>query len=82
MLDSETARDLIKPHMAVLCADDHELSTVDHVEGRSAIALAKDDSGQHHYIPLDWVSSVDDRVHLDRHCDEILRDWSTTPLRG
>ena len=32
----------------------------------AAIKLAKDDDGQHHYIPLDWVTSVDDKVHVDR----------------
>jgi hypothetical protein len=79
MLDSETARDLIKPHMAVVCSDDDEFATVDQIEGHGAIKLAKDDSGQHHYIPLDWVTSVDDKVHIDRPGTQAMREWTTTP---
>jgi hypothetical protein len=78
MLDSETAKELIHPHMEVVGSDGEELATVDHVEGFQAIVLAKDDTGQHHYIPLDWVQSVDDRVHLDRPCAAATRDWTTT----
>jgi len=44
-----------------------------------AIKLAKDKSGQHHYIPLSWVSSVDDKIHIDRPGDQAMREWSTTP---
>ena len=41
MLDSETARDLIKPHMPVLSSEDSEVGSVDHVEGRNLIKLTK-----------------------------------------
>jgi hypothetical protein len=81
MLDSETARDLIKPHMPVVGSENRQLGTVDHVEGHSSIKLTKDDSGQHHYIPLSWVTSVDDRVHVDRPTQQAKREWSTTPLK-
>lgn len=76
-MDSDTARELIRPHMQVVAADGDELATVDHIEGHSSIKLAKDDTGEHHYIPLEWVASVDDRVHLDRTCDEVERTWTT-----
>jgi hypothetical protein len=33
----------------------------------------------HHYIPLTWVASVDDKVHVDRPADQAMREWSTTP---
>ena len=79
MLDSETARDLIRPHMPVVSSDADQLATVDHVEGRGSIKLAKDNSGQHHYIPLEWVTSVDDKVHIDRTRAEAIREWTTTP---
>jgi hypothetical protein len=81
MLDSETARSLIKPHMPVVCLGDAELGSVDHVEGKDAIQLAKDERGEHHYIPLDWVRSVDDRVHLDRSRARAMREWSTRATR-
>jgi len=81
MLDSDTAKQLIKPHMAVVSSELDELATVDHVEGRNSIKLTKDDDGQHHYIPLSWVTSVDDKVHIDRPGAQARREWSTTPLR-
>lgn len=81
MLDTETARDLIRPQMPVVGSDDDELATVDHIEGHAYIKLTKDDSGQHHYIPVEWVTSVDDRVHLDRPTAQAIREWSTTPPR-
>jgi hypothetical protein len=79
MLDSETAKSLIKPRMPVVCSNDGQFAVVDHVEGLDLIKLAKDDRGQHHYIPLTWVTSVDDKVHVDRPGDQAMREWSTTP---
>jgi hypothetical protein len=37
---------------------------------------------EHHYyplIPLTWVTSVDDKVHVDRPGDQAMRAWMTTP---
>jgi hypothetical protein len=79
MLDSQTAKSLIKPHMPVVCSNNGQFAVVDHVEGGNAIKLTKDASGQHHYIPLTWVTSVDDKVHVDRPGDQAMREWTTTP---
>ena len=79
MLDSTTARDLIKPHMAVVCSQNGEFATVDQVDGHGSIKLAKDDDGEHHYIPLEWVTAVDDKVHIDRSSQQAKREWTTTP---
>jgi hypothetical protein len=81
MLDSETAQGLIKPHMPVVSSDHSQVAVVDHLAGDDLIKLAKDAHDQHHYIPLIWVTSVDDKVHIDRSKDEVLREWSTTPTR-
>jgi hypothetical protein len=81
MLDSETAKDLIKPHMPVVCSHDGQFAVVDHIEGLDLIKLAKDEHGQHHYIPLAWVTAVDDKVHVDRPGDQAMRDWTTTPTQ-
>ena len=78
MLDSETANDLIKPHMPVVCSNNGQFGTVDHVEGTDYIKLTKDKTGQHHYIPLTWVTSVDDKVHVDRPGDQAMREWKTS----
>jgi hypothetical protein len=68
----------IKPQMSVVCSANRQLAKVDHVEGQ-ALKLTKDKNGQHHYIPLAWVKTVDDKVHLDRPGDQIIKAWTTSP---
>lgn len=79
MLDSKTAQSLIKPHMPVVSSDNGQFAVVDHLEGRDLIKLTKDSTGQHHYIPLTWVTAVDDKVHVDRPGAQAVREWSTAP---
>jgi hypothetical protein len=79
MLDSQTAQGLIKPRMPVVCSEDGQFAVVDHLEGSDEIKLAKDQDGQHHYIPLEWVTSVDDKVHIDRPGPQAMREWKTEP---
>jgi hypothetical protein len=81
MLDSEIAESLIKPRMPVVCSNDGQFAVVDHLEGRDLIKLARDERGQHHYIPLTWVTSVDDKVHIDRPGEQAMREWTTTPAQ-
>ena len=57
----------IKEHMDVVGSDDQHVGTVDHVEGQRIKLTRKDPSagGEHHYIDLNKVSSVQDgRVRL------------------
>jgi len=79
MLDSVTAKGLIKPHMLVVGTNGQQVGVVDHLEGTDLIKLTKDERGQHHYIPLDWVTSVDDKVHVDRAGDDVRRQWQDSP---
>jgi len=65
--------------MPVVGSNKGQFAVVDHLEGRDVIKLEKDKAGQHHYIPLTWVTSVDDKVHVDRPGDQAMREWSTTP---
>ena len=69
----------IREHMPVVCSDGGQFATVDRVEGNS-IKLTRDDEGQHHWIPMSWVTRVDDHVHVDRPGDQAMREWSTSPL--
>lgn len=69
----------IKPNLPVVCSNNGQFAVVDHVEGASYIKLKKDASGQHHYIPMDWVTSVDDKLHIDRPGDQAMKEWTTTP---
>ena len=69
----------IKPEMPVVCSQGGQFATVDHMEGANAIKLNKDDSGQHHYIPLSWVTSADGgQVKVDRPGEEAMKEWSTS----
>jgi hypothetical protein len=74
MINSEQ----IKPEMPVVCSQDGQFATVDHMEGATMIKLKKDKNGRHHYIPLSWVRSTDgNRVKIDRPGDQAMREWSS-----
>ena len=66
----------IKEHMDVLGSDGGFVGKVDHVEG-SELKLTKgsDKAGQHHFIPLDWVSNVDAKVHLSKAATDVKKQW-------
>jgi hypothetical protein len=66
----------IRDHMPVVCSNGGQFATVDHLDGDS-IKLTKDDKGQHHWIPISWVTRVDDQVHIDRPSDQAMREWRT-----
>jgi hypothetical protein len=69
----------IKPELPVVCSNDGQFAVVDHMEGSDIIKLKKDKTGQHHYIPLSWVTRVDDKVHVDRPGQQAMQEWSTSP---
>ena len=65
----------VKPDMPVVCSEDGQFAVVDHMEGTDSIKLKRDGSGQHHLIPLKWVTKVDDQVHIDRPGDQAMKEW-------
>ena len=68
--------------MPVVCSEHGQfavVAAVDGVEGDEMIKLSKDAKGWHHYIPLSWVTEVDDKVHVDRPRQEAMKEWSLTP---
>lgn len=74
----DTAR--IHEHMEIVGSDGQHVGTVDHVEGEDQIKLARTDpsaGGQHHFIPIDWVSDVADRVRLSRPAQQARQEWRT-----
>jgi len=51
------------------------VGTVDHMDGENYIKLNKKDSadGKHHWIPVGWVESVDDKaVYLNKTQSEVM----------
>ena len=72
--------DQIKPEMPVVCSEDGQFAVVDQMVDANTIKLNKDETGQHHYIPLSWVTSTEGgKVKVDRPGDVAMEDWSTTP---
>jgi hypothetical protein len=65
----------IRDHMPVVCSEGGQFATVDHVDDGNTIKLTRDDKGQHHWIPVDWVTQVDDKVHVDRPGKKAMKDW-------
>lgn len=66
----------IKPDMPVVCSLDGEFAKVDHMQGDTTIKLMKDKHGQHHFIPLSWVTSIENgQVKVDRPGDEAMKQW-------
>jgi hypothetical protein len=50
------------------------------MEGADTIKLTKDKTGQHHYIPVRWVTSTEGgKVKIDRPGDQAMQEWLTTP---
>ena len=70
----------IQPYMPVVCSQDGQFAEVDHMEGEDMIKLKRDSAGAHHYIPLSWVTSVEDgKVKIDRPGEEAMQEWSESP---
>jgi hypothetical protein len=70
----------IRERMKVVGSDKQPVGTVDKVEG-GRIKLMRNDpqaQGQHHYIPSDWVESIDgDQVRLRQKAEDAREAWQT-----
>ncbi len=67
----------IKPDMPVVCSQNGQFAVVDHLEGQDSIKLKKDKTGKHHFIPVSWVTVVDEMVHIDRPGTQAMQQWRT-----
>jgi hypothetical protein len=69
----------IKEHAEVVGSDGAHVGTVDHMDGSNRIKLTRRDAnagGEHHYIPLEWIDSVEgDRVRLNKTGEEAEAQW-------
>lgn len=71
-------RERIQEHVEVRDAEGSHVGLVDKLEGEY-IKLTKNDTtahGQHHWIPLDWVTGADDvSIKLDKNLEEVRQQW-------
>ena len=71
-------RTQIREHMEVVADDGTNVGRVDKLEGEQIKLERKGSSdGQHHYVPLSWVSAVGERVHLNRSAAAVLEATGT-----
>jgi hypothetical protein len=68
----------IQPQMEVISSCGCTMGKVDRMDG-NAIKLTRNDSpdGQHHFIPANWVESVDNHVHLKKNAEETMQGWKS-----
>jgi hypothetical protein len=74
---SENSTANIREHMEVLASCGKHIGVVDCVEGNT-VKLTKSDptaGGRHHFIPLEWVATVDQHVHLNKNSEEVFQNW-------
>ncbi len=68
----------LREHMKVVGADGQMVGEVDHVE-EGRIKLTRNGpqaNGKHHYIPADWVDSVDGQeVCLNKNAKDACQQW-------
>lgn len=73
-------RDLLQrvtEHQEVIGSDGEHIGTVDHVRG-DRILLTKSDQaahGHHHSIPSSWITSVEDKVTVNKTADQAKQHW-------
>lgn len=69
----------VREHMDVVASCGTKVGVVDRLEG-GAIKLTFRDSpdGLHHFVPLGWVTKVDDKVHLKPTAAEAKKQWKPT----
>ncbi len=71
----------IKEHMPVFESTGRQFGTVDNVEG-NFIKLTRDNQGQHHWIPMDWVTQVEDRVMINLDANQAMKQWLNNRPQG
>jgi hypothetical protein len=66
----------IRTHMQVVGNDGELVGMVDSVEA-DELRLTKTSApdGKHHFLPLETVEFVDDRVHLNRTSNRAMAEW-------
>jgi hypothetical protein len=68
--------DQIRPRMQVVGNDGEFVGVVDSMDG-DELRLTKTGApdGMHHFLPIETVEAVDDRVHLNRTSTRAMAEW-------
>jgi len=71
----------IREHMEVVGSCGSHVGTVDHMDGKS-IKLTQSDvnaGGEHHWLPVELVDKVDEKVRLKCNHMDAMNKWTTSP---
>jgi hypothetical protein len=71
MIDSSQIRE----HMEIVGSDGKHIGKVDHVVGNEIEITRAMAVGKHHFLPLDLVARVDDKVRLNCTEDAAKDKW-------
>ena len=68
----------IEEEMEVIASCGKKIGVVHEVHGNS-LKLSRKGSpdNQHHYIPLSWISELDDQIHLNKNSKEAVEGWKS-----
>jgi hypothetical protein len=74
----------VTEHQEVVGSDGQHIGTVDKVRGDRIILTKtdKDAGGQHHSVPCSWITSVDDKVTLNKSADQAKQAWRDEEENG
>ena len=80
MLQPSPSKSAINPahiqrNMLVFSVHGEPLGAIDHIEGGN-LELARDEVGQHHFVPIRWISRIEDAVYLTRSAADVRRLWA------
>lgn len=69
-----TMNSQIKEHMPVKLMDGQDHGEIDRLDGEY-LKLTKDETGEHHWIPMSLVDHVDQHVHLNVSHEQLHQRW-------
>lgn len=74
----------VQEHQEVVGSDGKHIGKVDHVRGDRILLTKtdKDAGGHHHSIPCSWITSVDDKVTINRTADQAQQAWRDEENNG
>ena len=72
----------IKADMPVLSSEEVQFAVIEQMEGTNYLKLKEDETGRFHYIPIYWVSAIEnEKVKIDRPVDQAKLEWSSVSPR-
>lgn len=74
----------VQEHQEVVGSDGQHIGKVDKVHGERILLTRSDPNagGHHHSIPLSWIETVDEKVHVSKTADQAIAHWRDEERNG